>query len=172
MDAPFSALTIHMFIPSYPKANVKPKLKLKAAKGRYFLRVLRYMLENMFALRTEHQQLRLRCLTALVKVYEEIDVWKDDTSSAVKVAELGRQHLILYHELHDLSLNACDWWIYPKHHIFAHFAARCTVNPKLEWNYADESEMGFVSTLAAVSNQGAIETALLRRYRLTFDPNF
>ena len=62
----------------------------------------------MFALETEHQQLRLQCLTALVKVYEEMDDWKDDTSSALKVAECGRQHLILYKELSDSSPSECD----------------------------------------------------------------
>ena len=49
---------------------------------------------------------------------------------------------------------------------------RCLVNPRLEWNYLDEAEMGVAAVMAAVSNQGAIETELLQRYLATFTAQF
>ena len=36
METPFTTLTIQMILPTYPKANIKPKMKLKAATGRRF----------------------------------------------------------------------------------------------------------------------------------------
>jgi hypothetical protein len=42
------------------------------------------------------------------------------------------------------------------------------VNPKLEWNYKDESEIGYVAKMACAANSSGICSKLLERYRSTF----
>ena len=42
------------------------------------------------------------------------------------------------------------------------------VNPKLECNYRDESEIGDAAAVRGTANQTAISKALLARYRATF----
>ena len=165
---PFNNLTIGMLIPT----DKRPKMKLKAAEGRYFVKVLEYILKNLVACDTEHQKLRLHCVSALVSVYAEIKNWVSDGSSAARVADLGRRHLLLYRELHDTRASDRFWRIYPKHHIFAHTATRLRANPKLEWNYSDESEIGLGAAVAKTANQAWLETALIRRYRATFVRKF
>ena len=168
--SPVSKLTRPMFCPK----NRKPKTRFKAAQGRCFLKVLHHMLGNLFAKTTEHQHLRYNCVSALVQVYEEmeVDTWKDDGSSSFKIADWGRQHLLLYVELNIASGSELKWRLYPKHHLFDHSVGKCTVNPRLEWNYADEAEMGVSAVMASVSNQEYLETALLPRYRSTFKAEF
>ena len=99
------------------------------------------------------------CATALLKVYEEMEptTWQDDGSSTAKVADLGRQHLLLYAQLSEASADDTKWRVYPKHHLFAHVVSRCLANPRLEWNYLDEAEMGVAAVLASVSNQCTVE---------------
>lgn len=172
MEKPFSNLSITMIKPSHPSTNTKPKMRLKAAKGRHFVKVLYHMLQNFFPASSDHDELRENCVKALVKVYEEIDNWTDDGSSSLNIATHGRRHLLLYKQLSDSAEHWTSWNTYPKHHLFAHVVSRCADNPKLEWNYADESEMGLSAAVARMANQGAVETALLRRYRITFKPSF
>ena len=64
------------------------------------------------------------------------------------------------------------WHVYPKHHMFGHVSSRVRANPKLEWNYADESEIGLGAAVAKVVNQQYLETSLIRRYRATFVRKF
>ena len=135
---------------------------------------MHYMLGNLCDLTTEHQTLRYNCVTALLKVYEEMEptAWQNDGSSTAKIADLGRQHLLLYAQLSEASADDTKWRRYPKHHLFAHAVSRCLVNPRLEWNYLDEAEMGVTAVLASVSNQCTVETALLARYRATFKAEY
>ena len=44
----------------------------------------------------------------------------------------------------------------------------CVSNPKESWNYRDESEIGTCACQAKHTNQVATETALIPRYRVTF----
>ena len=168
MDPPFANLTIGMMLPT----QKRPKLKLKAAEGRYFLRVLEYLLRELVPAATAHEVLRLQCVQALLKVYAELDSWKTDGSSSATVSEWGRRHLLLYRELHDARTSDRFWRVYPKHHLFCHVTGRVRANPKLEWNYADESEIGLGAAVARAVNQEYLETALIRRYRATFSSNF
>ena len=168
IDCPISKMTRAMFCPN----SGKPKASLKAAQGRYFLKVLHHMLGNLVDRATDHAKLRYNCVSALVEVYKEMehDVWKNDGSSNLRVADCGRRHLLLYAELSGLSRDSRKWRLYPKHHLMDHVAGRCVVNPRLEWSYLDEAEIGVAAVLASVSNQSTIETELLQRYRATCKP--
>ena len=170
IDCPVSKMTRTMFCPN----SGKPKASLKAAQGRYFLKVLHHMLGNLVDRTTDHAKLRYNCVSALVEVYKEMehDAWKNDGSSNLRVADCGRRHLLLYAELSGLSRDSRKWRLYPKHHLMDHVAGRCVVNPRLEWNYLDEAEIGVAAVLASVSNQSTIETELLQRYRATVKPEF
>ena len=92
IDVPFHNLTIGMIIPA---AKGKPKMKLKAAEGRYFLRVLHVMLRDFFDKSESHDILRFNCVDALVQVYREMDHWGDGGVSSVRMATLSRKHLLL-----------------------------------------------------------------------------
>ena len=175
MAQPLSKLTIGMICSGFTDRKAKgqkPKMRLKAAQGRYFLKVLHHMLQRLLPLTSDHEILRFNCVDALFKVYRELDEWKDDGSSTHNVATLGRHHLLLYFELNRNSADETKWHLYPKHHLFAHVVSRCSVNPKLEWNYLDENEMGIATSAAAVSNQSTMHTTLLNRYCVTFKPMF
>ena len=41
-------------------------------------------------------------------------------------------------------------------------------NPKREWNYADESEIGEACNMARTANRAHLATTVLKRYRATF----
>ena len=168
--SPVNKLTRGMFCTD----KGKPKMRAKAAQGRYFLKVLHYLLGNLVARTTDHAQLRYNCVSALLEVYNEmeVDTWKDDGSSSCKVADKGRQHLLLYCELRRTAASEKHWRMYPKHHLFDHSVGRCVVNPRLEWNYLDEAEMGIAAVMASVSNQQFLETNLVERYRVTFKADF
>ena len=44
----------------------------------------------------------------------------------------------------------------------------CRVNPKLEWNYKDESEIGDAAHMSCIANYSWICLKLLERYSSTF----
>ena len=72
----------------------KPKMKLKAAEGRYFLPILCYIVKEFFGLNTDHERLRYNCCLAMLSIYIECDNW-DPVNSPYAVARLVRRHLIL-----------------------------------------------------------------------------
>ena len=96
VDPPFNGLTLGMI--RKEGAGKKPKLALKAAEGRHFVPVLHHMLANFFPVDTPYKQTRLDCVGSLKRIYEEIANW-DDTTSPLRLGELGRTHLILYGDL-------------------------------------------------------------------------
>ena len=167
-SSPLNHLTMGMIIGK----KSKPKLKLKAADGRHFLRVLLFLLQNLVSNTTDHTRFRINCVSAIVRVCDQIADWKDGGVSSVVVSDWGRRHLILYKQLSDEADSDRYWCLFPKHHMFAHVADRCTVNPKLDWNYLDESVIGLGAVVAGVSNQEHLETGLLKRYRATFVREF
>ena len=83
-------------------------MKLKAAEGRHFLPVLRYMLQHFFENESEHAKLRFQCVDALNNVYLELGAWKDGGESSVCIGQLARKHLLLYAEL---RASVCDFRI-------------------------------------------------------------
>ena len=136
VECPIFDLTIGMFRAGPSKA---PKMKLKASEGRYFLPILRAMLQICFPLTTDHALLRFRCVDALYAIYQLMNHW-DAATSPNQFRHLVVRHLLLYAELSRQSVDDLLWRIYPKHHLFAHMLG--SQNPKLEWCYAMESEIG------------------------------
>jgi hypothetical protein len=152
------------------RANTKskPKMKLKAAEGRYFLPVLHTMLTKFFPCQTQHAKTRLKCAEALLSVYSELDSWVDGVST-IRLGQFGRKHLLLYAELSKSSRNELRWHLYPKHHLFCHVVESCLVNPKAEWNYRDEGCIGEAAEMAATANQSCASTSIMARCRATFE---
>jgi hypothetical protein len=142
-EVPFNNLVVTMFKPE----QKAPKLKLKAAEGRYTLPILCEALRICFETVSSHAKLRLACVQALLGAYSEMDNWVDGGHSSCKLAEYGRKHLILYGELVNSSLSV-EWLYYPKHHVFIHVCEGALDNPKKEWNYADESAIGDCARMA------------------------
>ena len=156
-------LTMGMIRASLDKG---PKLKLKAAEGRYFIPVLRELLRSCFGLHTEHQRLRFNCLEQLHLVYKEMENWHDDGSSTQRFRKHAMRHLLLYGELNKNSVAKGDylcWKLVPKHHLFSHQYGY--QNPKSEWCYAMESDIGEAAKICkAAVNVQHLHTAFISRY--------
>eukprot|EP00959_Pyramimonas_sp_CCMP1952_P090876 1902365-Pyramimonas_sp.AAC.1 len=125
-----------------------PKMKLKAAEGRYMLRVLREMLTQFHSPRNARDQTRAACVNYLAQVYDELPVW-DPVHSPDRIRMAGLRHVFLYIELfREAASKDADtiyWRLYPKHHIFIHLVEKQTAeqgSPKESWNYSDEAEIG------------------------------
>ena len=121
---PINKLTVGMFKSS---AQNKPKMKTKAAEGRYLLPVVRELL-NLFDKTSDHAILRAQCVDALQRCYEELAAW-DPANSPTRLAQAARQHLILYTELRRTATRDWAWSLFPKHHLFIHLAEETVVNP-------------------------------------------
>ena len=162
---PLHSLTVTMF---RSKMASKPKLKIKAAEGRYLLPILRETMATAFDVSTEHQQTRLSCVDSLLECYKILNEWEDLDTPAVSLVRAGRRHLLLYRALRDNSPDPLRCHLYPKHHLVAHIIEGATVNPRDEWNYGDESEIGDACKLAKNTHSAHLTTELIARYRNTF----
>ena len=103
---------------------------------------------------------------ALYRCYTELDDWNPMHSTA-RLGRLAKEHLMLYCELRKESKSEFLWKLMPNHHLLIHMAEESTVNPRLEWNYNDESAIGAAATLAAKCNVNYIPTHLIETYRCT-----
>ena len=169
VEPPISTLAITMV---RPNLNKPPKLKLKAAENRRMLPILRAMLRHCFPLQTEHEMLRYNCVDALNSVYQEMDQWNDDGTSTRRLRDFSRRHLLLYAELHkacnppDVEACSLEWRLYPKHHLFAHISG--SDNPKADWCYRMEAEVGKAAKIASRVNVQHMHRAFIARYRATY----
>ena len=85
------------------------------------------LVSEVFKPQNDYERLVLTCVENLHIFYQEIsqNVW-GPISSPQWVSRLGRQHIILYAELTNLSLRSGEYhrlgwhWFkfYPKHHLF------------------------------------------------------
>ena len=98
---PFRELNVRLFRTGLKQA---PKLKLKAAAGRYFLPVLVATMEHMVDCTSEHAMMRLSCMTALEQCYNEFKNW--GPASPAQLATHCRQFLQLYSALSRASLGS------------------------------------------------------------------
>jgi len=158
-------LTVYMFRGG---ANEKPKMKTKAAQGRKYLPVLLEMLTNYFPHDDDHTNRRLKCVEALKKCYDELDAWVPHESPH-RLGLSARQHLMLYRALRDNCPRERLWNMYPKHHILVHLAEGAVANPRLEWNYNDEAEIGAAVKQAQRVHKDHLPQQLMSRYRATFE---
>ena len=166
IEKPLHSLTVTMIRPT---ATGQPTFKGKAAVNRHFLPILLEMLHKCFPLDTEHQQARCHCVAAIWEAYREMEmeVW-DPRTSPSKLGDCARRCLILWAALKDACPEPAMWCFYPKHHMWLHCAEMCTTNPRLEWNYADESEIGRAVLLAAKCNVLKLPVSLMEPDRASF----
>ena len=162
--SPISGLTIGMI-----RADGNcPKLKLKAAETRYMVPIVLKILESNVPLDTDHLRLRYNCFKFLARVYEMINDW--DANSPPIFADAVTRHLLLYVELnqqHNPDNQGAFWRLYPKHHLFAHFAG-VEENPRNHWLYHMESQIGDAAKIARGVNVRWMHTAFIQRYHDTF----
>ena len=163
-ERPVNCMTVTMIRQS---ATAKPKFKVTSAEGRHFLPILVDMLSTTFSCATAHAQLRLSCAKALLGCYHELEHWVPGESPH-KLATHARQHLLLYCRLRQESVSDRMWNLFPKHHLLIHVAEGAVTNPRLEWNYGDESEIGLAVKEAMASHKVFLPVHLIQRYRATF----
>jgi len=163
-----SSITLNMIKASGRKP---PKLKLKAAEGRHMLPITTMILENfMPAPITDHDKNRLLCTQAINKVYNELEEsrWDPETSPAI-IREFTSKHLLLYAELSKEALETCVygtfWRLYPKHHLFYHVIHDSEDNPRSDWCYTDEHEIGNAVSVAEKLHVSTLATEIIERYR-------
>ena len=159
IECPIHQLSIGMIV---GKAG-NPKLKVKAAEGRYLLPVILEVLKRFLPCASPHEVLRMQCLGALTDVYTEIRSWQEDGSSAARFRERGQDFLILYGEL----AKSAGWRLYPKMHLLAHIFQSSDECPSVTWNYGDEDEIGRGALMCFTVHPNFISTKLLERYRLS-----
>ena len=137
-------------------------MRVKAAEGRALLVVVSHMLQKYFDCESPHNRLRLRCVQALCRVYREINNWSDE--SPLRLGRFAREHLLLYSEL---GRNAPEgmYRILPKHHMLLHVCEGVSVNPRLLWNYSDESEIGLAGKTALRCNPRNLSVRMIRMFR-------
>jgi len=145
-----------------------PKLKLKAAQGRYMVDVVHFILTNLVLPATPYQHTRSQCLTALWEVYKEMKDW-DATRSRHIVAASARRHLILYNALNVAVGDEKRWRWYPKHHIFLEVCEEQSSsfgNIAESWSYSEESEVGIAATLAETCHSRTVHHMAMEKYTL------
>ena len=166
VELPLNTLTMGMIRSG---SNKKPKMRLKAAEGRYFLPILVRMLQLFFPSKNSHEEMRLHCCQALVRCYLELKRWVDDKSPS-NLERNARQHLVLYAELgRSMSVGSLFWNLYPKHHLFVH-VSNTRANPAALWNYCDEDEMGACARACGTLNPLYIHRQAVQWYRASWPP--
>ena len=163
VELPIMDLTVGMF---RAEAKKKAKARLKAAECRHLIPIVLLMFQTHFK-NDEHSNLIYLCLGALNDCYLELQNWDDGVSSA-KLATFGRRHVMLFGELSKVSDSDRLWCLQPKHHIFVHLCEDSDINPRLEWNYADEDAIGIAASQSSHVNIPWFSTAWIKRHRLTF----
>ena len=101
-------------------------------------------------------------------IYKELNAWQVGPSTH-RLGALARRHLALYSVLRERRTDTDFWEFRPKHHMMVHCCENCVSNPKEGWNYRNESEIGTCANQSKHTNQAASETALIQRYRVTFE---
>ena len=127
---PLADLTIQMIKSA---ADKSPKMKTKAAEGRYLLVIVCALLAIMPRV-SFHDRTRFQCCETMCKIYELMEAWDEQSPPVFRV--LVQRFLLLYAELRREASalgNYTAWRLYPKHHLFAHMDFQ--QSPRLEWNY-------------------------------------
>ena len=150
-----------------PAMGKKPRFKGKAAQNRHCLPIARELLLNCFSMESDHAANRFHCVQALHECYQEMEAW-DPRSSPARLGVLARRHLLLWATLKAETTDPLMWCLYPKHHLWLHTAEQSPTNPRLEWNYSDESEIGTAVGAAKGCNVRYVAAALIQHYRAAF----
>ena len=127
---PLADLTIQMIKSA---ADKPPKMKTKAAEGRYLLIIVCALLAIMPRV-SFHDRTRFQCCETMCKIYELMEAWDEQSPQVFRV--LVQRFLLLYAELrreaHALGKYTA-WRLYPKHHLFCAygFSAESTLRVEL-----------------------------------------
>ena len=164
-DPPFNSLSLGMF----RKGRAKPvKLKLKAAEARHLVPVMLEILHRHFRTGDPYEELRYQCYLAIHRCYEEMNAWAPGGESTCRLGKYVRQHITLYIALQEHVGVPTRWHLVPKHHLLLHLGEQALTNPRDEWCYADESEVGICARISKTSNVQHFNVCNLKRYRETF----
>ena len=166
LEQPITNLTLGLF----KQESKPPKLRLKAAHGRYVLHVWMHMLNEALPHDTRHDEMRRLCVFHLQMCYNEIKAWLPEESPPV-LRTRGSQSLILYGELSREAILAGDIWAifwrcYPKMHLMAHCLEETVDNPAESWNYEDESNIGLASEISENLYANTLHRSLIPRFRI------
>ena len=107
-------------------------------------------------------------MKTLQDCYHELNNWVT-LESPHRLGVHARRHLLLYRALRDSASNVLLWCLCPKHHLFAHVAEAAYTNPRLEWNYSDEAEIGLAVKQAQKLSIKHLAVQLMQKYRATFE---
>ena len=143
-----------------------PKLKLKAAEGRYMLKVMTWVVETFHPPATEHARLRFQALQSLSQMYEELMQFSN--ASVVRVQVLAREHMACYEELSRTAENDLFFKIYPKHHLFTHWVDELPNWGRIQdsWCYMDESALGELVEICPGLHVSNLHRSLLQKIRI------
>ena len=146
----------------------KPRLKVKAAECRYLVPIVAYALEHLWDIGDEYNRLRFYCIQALRNCYAILANWEMNGISRRQLIHEGRRFLMLYCELAKSSPKN-RWHLVPKHHLFIHLIEEGgDTNPRLEWNYSDESEIGDSAIFSKFCSAKDFATAFITRYAASY----
>ena len=110
IEPPINALTVYMIRVTMKK---KPRMRLKAAEGRFMLPILHAILLHCFPATSPYEVLRIRCVQALLSCYEHLRDWRGMESTRA-LGELARRHVILFMELHTAAGDKKLYLLIPK----------------------------------------------------------
>jgi hypothetical protein len=173
---PLNNLTIGMI---KGKGTSSPKLKVKASDARHILRCMKFVLQKLVPMETEHAKQRFLVVKHFCDMYEHLQHSVGMTSMQAAATSM-RKALLLWNELRHADIDPDNphnwqtrgyflWKLYPKHHLLQHLLEDqmlITGNPVGHWCYADESEIGAAVSLAQTLQYHYLQTSLIDKHRL------
>ena len=165
---PINDLVIGML--SNGSSQPRPRLKVKAAESRHLLSCVNWLLQNLWAPKSEYEELVMQCVKALSGFYDQIYLWDaGDMEGRSGCLKHGKRFLQLYAELVIMNKDGILYKWFPKFHLFQHLLESQIPflgNPKDAWCYFDESNIGLASKLAESCHPSTIHYLVLTKARL------
>ena len=165
VEMPFSKLVLSMLRGD----DLRPRLKLKAAKTRALVPIALKLLDMHFAPRTDRELRRHSCLNYLNMAYEELSSWNARSPQRLEV--FCRRHVLLYLSLSREAIRVepewRSWRWYPKHHMLLHLSgeqAKRFGSPRCWWCYMDEGAIGLAVRLAESVHPRTLAKACFAKY--------
>ena len=167
VQVPFTKLTLTMI----RGEDMKPRLKLKAARTRAMVPLVYGLLETHFPPTGDRELRRFKCLGFLLEAYNELEHWGE--SSAQRLTRACQAHVLLYLSLSREALrnegapNWVSWRWFPKHHMLLHLSAEQAQtwgNPRTWWCYSDEGSIGIAVQVAETAHPLTLPKASFQKY--------
>lgn len=158
------------------KATSQPRLKVKASEARNLLVCIKYVLEHLVPMDTDHARMRFLVVKHFYSMYDHLQ-HSMGLSSMLEAASCCSRALILWAQLQQADLDNNNWqtrgfflWkLYPKHHLLQHCVEDQILisgNPVGHWCYADESEIGAAVSLACTLQHRCLHVSVIKKHRL------